>query len=417
MGGVFANFPDYQKHSMVIQDLVTHQWPVVYHEKETAILTYYYGQYLIPSLFGKLMNSTIVAELSMGVFGWVGVLLLYLNLLFATDANNRKKQIWLFFLFILFSGMLMPLQIASQMKTILHEGLHLHSLNPHWFNWNLQYRSTLTAIKWVYPQYIIPGIGAILVYWNKDSFNNMALFILPSFICGTWGFLCLVIMILLMYVITCIKQKRLILEIFSVQNVLTVFVGSVFLAYFIGNLMNEKPDYMKLHLMTNPKYYVMAALPFGLFMFGFYVLLIWKQYKNDALFLSVVIVLTLIPCFKMGWYNDFVMCTSMPALFILSMYIFKFIFDSNLNLKFVKQRKITLCFCLLLACTSPLKELELSLNSLPYRASLPLRTFLPKRTLSCYVGHEADVEDECMKYNYFAYDFENTFFYKYLARK
>ena len=408
MGGVFANFYDYEKHSMVIQDLFTYRWPVVYNENEPAMLTYYLGQYLIPSLIGKVFNNRIIAELSMGFLGWIGVVLLYLNLMFAANANTLKKQIILLILFFMFSGMLMPLQIVFQM--IVPEEFHSF-MDPHWFklgNWELQYSSTLTAIKWVNPQYIIPCLGAMMLYWHKESFADMGFFILPAFLCGTWGFLCLVVLVVFSYSISCVKQKKINWDIVSVSNILSVFIGCVFFAYFWGNLSNDKPDFMRLHLMKSIKYYLFAVLPFLLFMIGFYVLLIWKEYKNDYLFVSVILVLTLIPCFKMGMFNDFVMRTSMPALLLLSLYIFKFLLSIEVRSASIKRRKIALSICLLLASATPIMELK---------SSFPLSVSFPKRSLSPYANRYADVDDGCMKYNYFAYDFENTFFYKYIARK
>ena len=413
-GGVFANFYDYIKHSSIIQDLVFYDWPVIYTQHEPAMLTYYLGQYVIPSLFGKVLHNRVAAELFMGVIGWIGVYLLYLNLMLLTKADNNRKQLLLLVLFFFFSGMLLPLQFIYNMLPL--SGFRSY-LNPHWFivnEWLLQYRSTLVALRWAYPQFIVPCMGAAMLYWSKN-YKYSAFLILPSFLFGTWGFLCLVVLILLRFAIVTIKNKKFNFDIVSTQNIVVVLIGCIFLFYYWGNIVSDKPDYMKLSIITKPWYYIKVYLPFVLFMFGFYVFLVWQDFKTNSMFLSVVVILLLIPCFKMGYYNDFVMCVSLPALFLLSSYLFRFLFAADSKQKSVKLRKVILTICLLLACTSPLMESKFifPLKKMPF----------PQRTLSTFTdrdGNLSDVSDiciDCMRYNYYTYYPENTFFYNYISRK
>lgn len=407
-GGLFANFYDYIKHSSVIQDLVSYDWPVIYTQNEPAMLTYYLGQYIIPSLLGKILHNRIAAELFMGFFGWVGVYLLYLNLMLLTKANNSRKQLLLFIMFSLFSGMLLPLQIIYKLLSI--NGFH-GFLNPHWFavnSWRLQYRSTLVSLRWVYPQYIVPCMGVAMLYWNKSN-KYSAFLMLPSIFFGTWGFLCLVFLTLLRFAFSTIKHKKFNFDIISFQNLVVAMIGCIFLLYFWDNITSDKPDYTKLSLIIKPSYYIKAYLPFVLFMFGFYVFLVWQDFKTDSMFLAVVVVLLLIPCFKMGYYNDFVMCVSLPALFLLSSYLFRFLFAENSRQKPAKLRKVVLSICLLLGCASPLMEFK-------YIFPLKRRAF-PQRTLSIYTDRDAKVYDDCLKYNYYTFHPENTIFNKYISRK
>lgn len=408
-GGVFANFFDYFKHSAIIQDLVAYDWPVVYTQNEPAMLTYYLGQYLIPSVVGKILHNRIVAELFMGLVGWVGVYLLYLNLVILTSANNGQKQLLLFVMYFLFSGMFLPLYIVY--KSLPLNGITFF-INHCWFvveGWLLQYRSTLVALRWVYPQYIVPCIGAAMLYRSKE-FKYCALILLPSFLFGTWSFLCLVILTVLRLLIVSIQQGKFNFDIVSIQNVVVALIGCVFLFYYWGNItMSGKPDYMKLSMITTPWYYITAYLPFVLFMFGFYVILVWQDYKTDPVFLAVVVVLLVIPCFRMGYFNDFVMSVSLPAMFLLFSYLFKFMITADSKQKLVKIRKVVLSICLLLACASPITELK---------SAFPLRIVsFSRRTLSTFTDRDAEVSDDCMKYNYYTYYPEDSFFYKYLSKK
>lgn len=418
MGGMFAHFYDYPKHRMVIQDLTVYDWPVVYHERETAMLTYYIGQYLLPALIGKVFNNSIIAEVMMGVFGWIGVYLLYINMVIITEANNKKKQLWLVALFFLFSGMMMPLKAVEQ---LLVTGSFKNALVGQSWAWYivrgnlLQYRCALTSIKWVFPQYIVPCLGVSMIALNHRNFKHSALFILPSMICGTWGFICSVMLVTLNYAISCIKSRKVDLTILSIWNIMVAAVGLVFLSYYWGNVVCEKPSYMYLSFIKKPSYYVWSYLPFVLFMFGIYVLLIWRESKSEILFLSIVVILVIVPCFRMGYFNDWVLGVSMPALFLLSCFVSQFLFTNSSTFKRFRLRKTVLSACLVLALWSPWREMQSSLRFMNNPISYP------KKSLARYADRSLKFEDNrdaaIMKYNYFTYDHENTFFYKHLARR
>ena len=192
-------------------------------------------------------------------------------------------------------------------------------------------------------------------------------------------------------------------------------VGLVFLSYYWGNVVCEKPSYMYLSFIKKPSYYVWSYLPFVLFMFGIYVLLIWRESKSEILFLSIVVILVIVQCFSMGYFNDWVLGVSMPALFLLSCFVSQFLFTNSSTFKRFRLRKTVLSACLVLALWSPWREMQSSLRFMNNPISYP------KKSLARYADRSLKFEDNrdaaIMKYNYFTYDHENTFFYKHLARR
>lgn len=402
-GGVFASFFDYEKHSMVVQDLSRYSWPVVYSDAESpSLLTYYVGSYLFPGLVGKIFGSRIVAEIGLGVIGWIGMMLLFLNILFMVDAQTEKKQIWALVIYLCFCGMLLPLQLLT---FAINKDVCLG--NSHWFifKW-LQYRSSIVSLKWVWEQYTIPVLCLSMLYHYRAQRKLYAVWILPALICGTWSFVTLIAYVVGEYILSCIQDKKIHWDVLSWQNLFSALIGVIFVLYFTGSMHTEKPDELGFHFITNWKYYLLSYIPFCLFMFGCYFMLIWKQSKKDRFFYITLVLLCLIPIARAGYFNDWCMGTSMPALFLLTIYCIRYLLNKPTD-KVLKRKWVTLIVCLSVNLPYVLYEFS---NSFQY-SSLPMRSM---RAYSC----EGCVEiDEVMRTNYFCYDYKETLFYNYIARK
>ena len=400
-GGVFAYFFDYEKHSAIVQDLSQRSWPVIYDDAASpSMLTYYVGSYLFPGLVGKLFSSRIIAELTLGLIGWLGMLLLLINVLFLVDAQTTKKQIWAMVIFLGFYGMILPLQVLFLWHDEVQFGL------PHWFiHRSLQYRSSLSMLKWVWEQFLIPVLGFTMLYRFREKRSLYAIWILPALICGTWSFIALVAYVLAYYVITCIQDKKFHTDLFSWQNIVCGFIGLIMVTYLAGSLTNDKPDEVQFRFITDGMYYLISYLPFCLFTFGFYVLLIWKETKRDAFFYITLVLLCLIPFCRAGRCNDWCMDVSMLPLFMLNIACIRFLINKP-TLKAAKRRWTILIICL--AISSPYVFYELY-NSFDYSG-------MPKNSLSQYSCKDCEQIDVDLRTNYFNYDYEESFFYKHIAR-
>ena len=402
-GGFFASFNDYEKHAAVVQDLSRYDWPVIYTDAESpSLLTYYIGSYLFPGLVGKIFSSRIVAEIGLGIVGWLGMMLLFLNILFLVDAKTMKKQIWALVIYLGFYGMLLPLQTL------------FFSINddviwgyPHWYTYKwLQYRSSMASLKWVWEQYTIPVFGLTLLYRFRDQQHLYAVWILPALICGTWSFITLLAYVAAHYIFTCIRDKKFHADLFSWQNITCGLMGLVMVLYLAGSLATDKPEELKLHFIADWKYYLISYLPFCLFMFGFYFMLIWKGVKRDAFFYITLVLLCLIPLCKAGLFNDWCIGTSMPALFMLSIYCIQYLLNKPTDRR-LKKRWVTLIVCIAINVPFVLYELY---NTFHY-------TEMPAYSLSKYSCMEYDADDVDLHTNYYTYNYKESIFYKYLARK
>lgn len=401
-GGLFADFNDYPKHAALVQDLSQHTWPVIYDEAQTpSMLTYYIGSYLFPGLVGKLFSSRIVAELMLGIVGWTGMVLLFLNILRLAGAQGRKQQVWAMVIYLLFIGMLLPLQALT---VGWHEDVIFGY--PHWFTYPyLQYRCSAASLKWAWPQYIIPILGIILLYTHRDDRRHYALWILPALLCGTWAFVALVGYVIAYYTIDCIRLKKIHWDIISWQNIVCALIGLVFVIYLLGNLSTDKPAELQFRFISDWKYYLLSYLPFCLFMFGFYFALIWQGTKRDPFFYITLGLLCLIPLFRAGLYNDWTMGVSMPALFLLTIYCIRFLLQQA-HEPAMRKRWITLIVCIALSLPYPLYELY---NTFRFSG-------MPERTLADYSDLHNEAIDIDLRTNYFTYEYEHSVFYNYIAR-
>ena len=402
-GGLFASFNDYEKHSMVVQDLSRYSWPVIYSDASSpSLLTYYVGSYLFPALVGKIFGSRIVAEIGLGLIGWMGMILLFLNILFLTDAQSQKKQIWAIVIYLGFYGMLLPLQL---LMFKINDDVILGY--PHWFTYKwLQYRSSMASLKWVWEQYTIPALCLAMLYRFRSYKSLYAVWILPALICGTWGFVALFGFAIGDFIISCIREKKIYWEILSWQNILCGMIGVLMVIYLAGSLATDKPEELKFHIITDWKYYLVSYLPFCLFMFGFYYMLIWKGVKRDSFFYVTLVLLCLIPLGRAGLFNDWCMGTSMPALFMLTIYCIRYLLNKPTE-KEAKKRWVAMIVCMSLSVPFAAYELY---NPFHYSG-------MPARSLAQYSCEGCEEIDVDLRTNYFCYQYEESLFYKYIARK
>lgn len=409
-GNFFSQTFDWQKHNSVLQDLVRYRWPVLYNKYDHAMLTYYIGQYLFPALIGKLTHSIRLADVAMGLIGYLGIMLVYVNVLCISRADNSKKQLIILVLLLFFSGMMHQLQYLFYMicpELLVYPGTKVSSLGCfstlYISNMHLEYRSIMTDLQWVYPQTIVPWLCTIMLYGNRDRCKYFGLLILPALITGTWEFLALALLAFGLMVYELIKRKgQCIKEILSVPNLFcAIFPGLIMMIYYLGNVGGETNASPIIDGMMPLSVYFSYCLPFVLFMFGFYFLIIMNYNKHDVLFWMMGGGLLLIPLVD---GSDFIMCTSVPLFFLLFLYIIRFLFmETN------KILKGLLILLLALGAISPIRQLKATVSQKPYDR------FTEWTLLECTDRNNQNISNE-MKYHYYTYDYEESMFYKYFAK-
>lgn len=417
-GGVFMQPGDWWKHNAVIHDLVEKEWPVYYSIFEESMLTYYVGQYLVPSLIGKIANSSFfVASIAMAIWAVLGIVLVFLHLTRITKADTFSKQLRTLIIMLFFCGCLIVAQII--LEQLYGERFYANG-SYHWIlvkNIQIQYRSNLVILRWVYPQALVPWLIIMMFYENWKRPKHYVLLVSPILLYGTFSVIFPVfaaIVCAVYLVINSKEKKNIIRNIFSLSNIY-VFLsfGVIMLMYFGGNILQDKPAYSsfgvgKFTLETVPVYIV-----FCFFMYGIYAICVLKEQKDNLIYYIVVMALTIIPAFRMGLCNDWVMCTSIPALFLMMVFVIITLNDKQETREYGIRAAIII-ICMMIGAWYPLLEVRDNITNSKLGYDNTGDGYL---TLEAFSNREYTEATEDLIYNYYTYDLDGKFFYEYIARK
>lgn len=418
---------DWMKHNGVLSDLVNKSWPVYYRneymgQEEKSMLVYYIGQYMVPAYIGKLFSNYRLAEIVSYIWNMLGMLIIYLNLIRVLKIVKPFIQgIAAFFLFY-FS---MPLLLAQKL---------LEFFKPEWFNmqgsneWfifdsiKLQYSPNIVLMRWVHPQVIVCWLCILLLYENRKRIEAYVFMLLPGIIFGSFSFIGMLPIAMVSAIVVFVRDikewKQYLKNLFSLSNVLlAAILGSVFLSYYWGNVVSEKPEYLGLSVVDYGDRFGIYII-FVLVMVIVPGLCLATAFRKDEMLWAAIALLTILPLFSMGMFNDLVMRASIPGLFIFMIYALsymdKYMF-SEAGAHTVVRNIITAVLALLLlnGIGNSFSDIQPSFVNENYKELAPEYNYGTMEDKANRMN--PDIRDD-EKYNYFAYDIEDNFFYKYFAR-
>lgn len=419
---------DWAKHNAVLADLVNKPWPVYYINQITGIeehsmLTYYIAQYMLPALFGKIFHSFRVAEIVNFLWAEIGLLLVYLNIVRVLKINTIWLQNIAAFLLCFFCG---PLLLGQKLRHLFFPLDNSDGFIYHWFIFSeqirLQYRSNYVMLRWVFAQVLIIWLITILLFEHKEKIENYVVLILPAMLAGALPFIDLVFIALAIAIIELFRKKAFkiwIRQILSLSNItVAATTGIVFLLYYYGNVLGEKQSNIDLSAIHYQGREILYFFLFISTMAGIYMACLFKENVKNPIYWVILITLVCIPLFKMGVYNDFVMCCSIPSLFILLLLVIKFLnkikYKEFLQISFLsKISYIVLIVTLMIGFIYPWREF---IDSVKSDDLFSLGDEFESITLEEQANRFLEISPD-LKYNYFSYDIENNLFYKYMARK
>lgn len=423
-GGIFEQAGDWSKHNAVLHDLSERSWPVYYTNYDDAMLTYYLGQYMVAALIGKIVGIIAGVSVSfeassalMAIWAFLGVVLVYLNLVRITKSNTAAKQLRTLLIMLFFSGALPLAQLIA--KGIYGDDMYSLGHN-HWLLYNglmMQYRSNMVMLRWVYPQVIVIWLIIILFLENKDKTEFYVLLFAPILLFGTFSIIipaaCAIIYCFYKYIRSNEKIKEL-KSVFSLCNILVFFsLGIVLVSYFVGYMQVEKPAFLNIHIQVDSIFDIWGILVFDVCMFGIYAWGIYKDQKRNILFYICVTLLAVIPIFKMGLYNDFVMCASIPGLFCILIWVLQTL-NKDDNTKEYGVRVGVILFCLIIGVWYQMIELRDNIDMFMKNEGTGIEDYYT--SLEQYADRDSN-EQKDLIYNYFTYDLDGKLFYEVFARK
>lgn len=412
IGGYAYQNGDHWARNPIFNDLSTYSWPVVFDlSAESKIVksicgdgevafSYYFSWWLPVCLIAKVFNLAYNVR-NVLLYSWA-----LLGILLIIYLMCRK------FGYVCIGGVI-ALMAFSGLDAIpiwmSHNFFDTFPWNGHieWWAHYFQYSSHTTQLFWVFNQSItIWLIVAVLI--QLDDAKCIAGLSSLAFAYSPWATFGMV-----PYAIYgSVKGKK---EIKSAVNPFNLLVPAVMLIVFgtfymagsgsdgyIGFIFMKYPD-EKRRILCN-------YLLFILFEFGLFYLVMGREAFGYKYYWVTLLELILFPLFIVRDGN-FIMRGSIPALFMTMVYVVSYLLK-NKDSKSHKSRKYMLIGILGLGFLTPLSEINRTL----------VQTSTNDNILQEQVGSFGNIqtEDEGLikvtRVQFFVYDYENKFFFKYLAR-
>lgn len=349
IGRLWAQSKDYPWRNAIFRDLILRDWPVMY-PKYKGALVYYIGQWLPAALPGKLAKlfgagddiAFFVGNIALLIYITAGLTILFL-LLFAYFKPGKKGAMILIILsFIFFSGM----DIVASIEPLGANNYHLE-----WWATDYQYSSFTTCMCWVFNQALIPWICMALLLKEKDV-SQYILIGMSCLLSGPFpfvGFFVYALTFGLMKLVTAVKNKKtaeFMKALFSPSNILSAILVFPFIGtYLLSNAalsgaggltasnavskVGETVGVGSVEAATTIGETIWTYVKFILLEFGLYAMLVAGKYKKRPEFYVTIIMLLAFPFLRIGYSSDFTMRASIPALFMIYIFCWKYLFEEK----------------------------------------------------------------------------------------
>ena len=354
IGRLWAQSKDYPWRNAIFRDLILRDWPVMY-PKYKGALVYYIGQWLPAALPGKLAKlfgagddiAFFVGNIALLIYITVGLSILFL-LLFAYFKPGKKGAMILIILsFIFFSGM----DIVASIEPLGANNYHLE-----WWARDYQYSSFTTCMCWVFNQALIPWICMALLLKEKDV-SQYILIGMACLLSGPFpfvGFFVYALTFGVMKLVTALRNKKtadFMKALFSPSNILSAilifpFIGTYLLSnaalsgaggLTASNAVSKvgetaasvSTETVSTEAATGIGEAIWTYVKFILLEFGLYAMLVAGKYKKRPEFYVTIIMLLAFPFLRIGYSSDFTMRASIPALFMMYIFCWKYLFEEK----------------------------------------------------------------------------------------
>lgn len=329
VGGFYPQKADWQWRNSLLRDMIQYSWPIRY-EKTHYALVYYFNYFLPSAICGKLFGWR-AANIFLIFYTWLGVVLANLLICRLLKINTVSKMIILVLIFVSWGGL-------ESIKYDIYNFIGISDLG-------YQYSSNETLLQWVTNQTIIPWI-AVPLFLHKKNLSTYIFLGMCVLACAPLPFIGMFILLSLYGIFQLIKEYYCkftlwIKDILSFPNVVaTIICGIVFGTFYSCNTAAD-PSTGGIGLYIGMKdftfQHLVSLLLFLCFNFLVYTIILFKYKKNDVIFWIVNFSLVICPIFRVGAGRDFCMRGSIPALFILMIFVVEYLFDVEFKYNIVKK--------------------------------------------------------------------------------
>lgn len=404
-GHIFTQHYDWIKHNAILHDMTVRDWPVLYQaEGVEKMLSYYVGLYLVPAAIGKVLGGCWGAELVLGGYLFALLLIVFLLTVRYLSCRTIGRQAIVFALFFLFSGLFEPAHLMNGLMGCTG-GVNMVVAdlpNIHYLCFRIM---PLTVGAYVQGLASL-GIAALALIDRFDG-KHIGFFLLPLLLFSPFACAGLFLLYLTVFLFRCLHKENVLKSLFSPSNFVCLALAAVLLLYLWGNISLEKPGnagfaLLQIRSFRNAMVYVL----FCVFMFGLYYACLWHSFAKEDIFVANLAALCLIPLVTMGAYNDWCQGASISLMYVLFLYVMRFLLSSE-----GKWRRWLLLVVLGLGCWSSVKCIRVMLEE---------KTLCEEsHTCDCLLSHWDDPDPLTRisyRYNYMSGNIYTDLFYQYFAK-
>lgn len=407
IGGLVWQNGDHIGRNPTFRDLSTQNWPLIIDlSKENDTVqqvcgsgkvgyTYYFCWWLPVALIAKVFAlGDGSRSFLLFLYAVLGVFLI----VYMICRKLGRCSYWAVICMILFSG-------ADAIPNCLINGID-PTRHIEWWSRLFQYSSNTTQLFWVFNQAIPIWLIVILILQSEKNRYIIALGAL-AFAYSPWATISLIPMVIAMGL-----KKNNIKELLNVPNILTPIILLVVFGSFYtsGNASSGGVTDSFTYYDIDPRRVLLIYLVFMLFEVGLYFIVMGRYAMEYEMYYVVYAELFIIPLVIVRDYN-FIMRASIPALFALMLYVIRFLTDRVNDSRDYRIRYVILLAVFILGSITPMHEINRVIKNTITEDNLLQE--------DCYSYADIQMEDEgyisLIKDQFFVYDYENKFFYKYLA--
>lgn len=424
IGGFWSQSSDWFVKNPLLNDLTLSDWPLLLDfSKATsevkslcgegrAGFVYYLFFYLPAATIGKVFGSLLVARFVIFFWSAYGLCLVLVSLGGLTSKLNSetwRKTLFVLLLFVFWGGF----DIIGQILRIIYLWSNDYypimptSLIDCWCSpYFSYYASHFTSLFWCFNQCIPLWLITIIIYTFFDL-RVVGFFYSFSLLYSPWGAIGL-LPIILFGIVEKLKQTngKEFVQMISLANIgfpLMVFV--VVGTYYFSNNTSCWEKGFFWNFLSIGEFFGKYIL-FILIELGIYIWLVRDRITHDALLFGSILTLLLIPFYKMTGPNDFLMRASIPALFIVFICWVVWCIDH-----YQKYKRIILIITVL----SSFNALQLIHNTTKY--TILNRGPMTHKQDKLFSDCDDTFIAQCGEKQFYAHYYQETFFWKYLAKK
>lgn len=412
---VFQN-ADHNCRNAIFDALVQKEWPVINFDVDidkfgegvsATSLVYYIGFWLPSAIFGKVFGVSAGYGFQ---FFWavLGIFLMY----YYICARKEKLLVWPLLVLIFFSGFdIVGQYLRGENIFLLANDVHIE-----WWGEPYQYSSMTTQLFWVFNQAIPAWLCTIFAYMQNNN-RSIVLILGCCMLPSTFPFVGLLALVLFWmfsrnYKISKYDTKKenvknyidcWMKDTITVQNVLGGGIIGIFSFLYLASNVSGNRVMGENVIGANYDNNLLKYIMFIIVEISVYFLLLYKMKRMSGLYYCILLCLCIIPPIKVGMAGDFCMRASIPALFILLLFVIDGLEWSRKNSEKAIYRGLVLALCI--GAITPLHEFA--------------RTF--KETVN-RVNSEQQVYSETLDFttllnsSNFSGATDGSFFFKYIAK-